>query len=71
MVPGVNSYSSLKVEQTVDFCSHILFIGEPTAMEVLVYILSCIYEFYQNNNKLKPEAVGTTPKGETVWHYRI
>ena len=36
-------------------------------MTVLSDIPSCTYEFYQSNIKPKPEKVGTTPKGETIW----
>ncbi len=64
---GTNAYFSLKVEQTVDLGSHTLFICEPVMMEVLSEAPSCTYEFYQKNIKPKPQAVGTTPKGETVW----
>ncbi|WP_029318821.1 flavin reductase family protein [Butyrivibrio sp. AE3004] len=67
IVDGTNAYFSLKVEQMVDLGSHTLFICEPTMMEVLSDTSSCTYEYYQNNIKPKPEAVGTTPKGETVW----
>lgn len=68
---GVNAMFSLKVEQTVDLGSHTLFICEPTDMEVLSDVSSCTYEYYQNNIKPKPQAVGTTPKGETVWRCTI
>ncbi len=68
---GVNAYFSLKVEKTVDIGSHTLFICEPTAMEVISDRASCTYEYYQNNIKPKPEAVGTTPKGQTVWRCMI
>jgi len=68
---GTNAYFSLKVEQEVNLGSHTLFICKPTAMEVLSDTSSCTYEYYQNNIKPKPEAVGTTPKGETVWRCRI
>jgi len=71
IVAGTNAYFSLKIEQTVDLGSHTLFICEPTAMEVLSDVLSVTYEFYQNNIKPKPQAVGTTPKGETIWRCRI
>ncbi len=64
---GTNAYFSLKVEQEVDLGSHTLFICEPTCMTVLSDASSCTYEFYQNEIKPKPQAVGTTPKGETVW----
>lgn len=68
---GTNAYFSLKVKDTVDLGSHTLFICEPTAMEVLASTPSCTYSYYQDNIKPKPEAVGTTPKGETIWRCRI
>lgn len=68
---GTNAYFSLKVEKEVDIGSHTLFICEPEFMTVLSTASSCTYEFYQNNIKPKPEAVGTTPKGETIWRCRI
>jgi flavin reductase (DIM6/NTAB) family NADH-FMN oxidoreductase RutF/rubredoxin len=64
---GTNAYFSLKVEQEVDLGSHTMFICEPVFMTVLSDTSSCTYEYYQNSIKPKPEAVGTTPKGETVW----
>ncbi len=71
IVAGTNAYFSLEVEQTVDLGSHTLFICNPTSMTVLSDEVSCTYEYYQNNIKPKSEAVGTTPKGETVWRCRI
>lgn len=71
IVVGTNAYFSLKVMETVDLGSHTLFICEPTFMTVLSDVSSATYEYYQNNIKPKPEAVGTTPKGETVWRCRI
>lgn len=68
---GTNAYFSLKVKKEVDLGSHTLFICEPEFMTVLSTASSCTYEFYQNNIKPKPEAVGTTPKGETIWRCRI
>ena len=68
---GTNAYFSLKVKQTVDLGSHTLFICAPVAMEVLSDIASATYEYYQSNIKPKPEAVGTTPKGETIWRCSI
>jgi flavin reductase (DIM6/NTAB) family NADH-FMN oxidoreductase RutF/rubredoxin len=64
---GTNAYFSLKVEQEVDLGSHTLFICEPEFMTVLSDASSCTYEYYQSNIKPKPEAVGTTPTGQTVW----
>ena len=68
---GTNAYFSLKVEQQVDLGSHTLFICEPTFMTVLSDAPSCTYTYYQDNIKPKPEAVGTTPKGVTIWRCRI
>ena len=64
---STNSYISVEVEKSVDLGSHTLFIGKVTDMEVLSDDKSVTYEFYQSNIKPKPEQVGTTPKGETVW----
>ena len=71
IISGVNAYFSLKVEQELDLGSHTMFICEPVFMTVLSDTSSCTYEFYQSDIKPKPEAVGTTPKGETVWRCRI
>ena len=64
---STNAYISVEVEKSVDLGSHTLFIGKVTDMEVLSDDKSLTYEFYQSNIKPKPEQVGTTPKGETVW----
>lgn len=64
---GTNAYFSLKVEKEVDLGSHTLFICEPTFMTVLSDTPSCTYEYYQSDIKPKPQPVGTTPKGETIW----
>ena len=64
---STNAYISVEVEKSVDLGSHTLFIGKVTDMEVLADDKSVTYEFYQSNIKPKPEQVGTTPKGETVW----
>ena len=64
---STNAYISVEVEKSVYLGSHTLFIGKVTDMEVLSDDKSVTYEFYQSNIKPKPEQVGTTPKGETVW----
>ncbi|MCR5452859.1 MAG: flavin reductase, partial [Lachnospiraceae bacterium] len=68
---GTNAYFSIDIKQTVDLGSHTLFIGEPTAMEVLDETPSATYTYYQDNIKTKPEKVGTTSDGQTVWRCRI
>ena len=68
---GTNAYFSIDVKQTVDLGSHTLFIGEPTAMEVLADTASATYAYYQSEIKPKPEKVGETKTGQTVWRCRI
>ena len=55
----------------MDLGSHTLFIGVPVAMEVLSDVPSATYAYYQSNIKPKPQAVGKTPAGETVWRCTI
>ena len=68
---GTNAYISVKVDKTVDLGSHTMFIGEITDMEVLSDIPSVTYDYYLNNIKPKPQAVGTTDKGQTIWRCTI
>jgi rubrerythrin len=44
-----------------------MFIGDVTDMEVLSDTPSATYEYYQSNIKPKPEAVGKTSDGQTIW----
>ena len=64
---GTNAYFSLEVKESVDLGSHTLFICEPVMMEVLSDAASCTYEYYQKNIKPKPQPVGKTATGKTVW----
>ena len=68
---GSNAYFSVKVDKTLDLGSHTLFVGEITDMEVLNDIPSVTYEYYLNNIKPKPEAVGVTSEGKTIWRCKI
>jgi len=68
---GTNAYISVKVTKTEDLGSHTMFIGEITDMEVLSETSSATYEYYMNNIKPKPEAVGKTDDGQTVWRCTI
>lgn len=68
---GTNAYFSIDVKQTVDLGSHTLFIGVPTAMEVLADTASATYAYYQSDIKPKPEKVGETGTGQTIWRCRI
>lgn len=68
---GTNAYISVKVTKTQDLGSHTMFIGETTDMEVLSDAPSATYEYYMNEIKPKPQAVGTTESGQTVWRCTI
>ncbi len=66
-----NAYFSIDVTQTVDLGSHTLFIGAPTAMAVLDDAPSATYSYYQDNIKPKPDKVGETKDGQTIWRCKI
>ena len=68
---GTNAYISGTVFHTIDLGSHTLFLCDVTDMEILSDASSATYEYYQKNIKPKPEAVGTTPTGKTVWRCKI
>lgn len=68
---GTNSYISVTVDQIVDLGSHLLFIGTPTESEILNKERSATYAYYFKNIKPKPEKVGTTPDGKTIWRCTI
>lgn len=68
---GTNAYISVTVDKAVDLGSHTMFIGEITDMVVLSDTPSTTYEYYQNHIKPKPQTVGKTDKGQTVWRCRI
>ena len=68
---GTNSYISVKVDKTVDLGSHTMFIGEVTDMEVLSDAASVTYEYYLENIKPKPQAVGKTEDNQTIWRCMI
>lgn len=68
---GTNSYISVTVNQIVDLGSHLLFIGTPTESESLSKERSATYAYYFENIKPKPEKVGTTPDGKTIWRCTI
>ncbi len=68
---GTNAYISVKVDKTEDLGSHTMFVGEITDMEVLSDDSSATYEYYMNNIKPKPEPVGKTADGQTIWRCKI
>lgn len=68
---GTNAYISVKVKKTEDLGSHTMFIGAITDMEVLSNAPSVTYAYYLENIKPKPQAVGKTESGQTVWRCTI
>lgn len=68
---GTNAYISVRVEQTEDLGSHTMFVGEITDMNMLSEDRSATYEYYFSDIKPKPQKVGQTPDGQTVWRCRI
>ena len=68
---GTNAYISVKVTKTEDIGSHTMFIGEIVDMEVLDDAPSATYTYYMSNIKPKPEKVGKTEDGKTVWRCKI
>ena len=54
----INSFMSLKVEQTVDLDTHTMFICTVTEARVISDVETMTYTYYQNNVKPKPETDG-------------
>lgn len=68
---GTNAYVSAYVQQQIDLGSHVLFIAQVTDGEILTDVPSATYAYYFANIKPKPEAVGKTLDGKTVWRCKI
>ena len=68
---GTNAYISAKVIKTEDLGSHTLFIADVTDMDVLSEAPSATYSYYHSNIKPKPQAVGKTEDGKTIWRCTI
>ena len=68
---GTNSYISGKVFQTVDLGTHTMFLADVTDMGVLSDTASATYSYYHSNIKPKPQAVGATEEGKTIWRCTI
>ncbi len=68
---GTNAFISAKVEQTIDLGTHMLFIAAVTETGILSEDASATYTYYQEHIKPKPEAVGKTKEGQTIWRCKI
>ena len=51
-----NAFMSAYVQQEIDLGTHILFIGQLVASEILSEVPTVTYDYYQKNIKPKPEA---------------
>lgn len=63
---NTNSYMSAYVKQEIDLGTHVMFIAQLVATEVLNDLPTVTYDFYQKNIKPKPEQ--TNKKG---WRCKI
>ena len=68
---GVNAYFCGKVTQSIDLGSHTLLIASIEDMEVLNDEPSTTYAYYQEHIKPKPQAVGKTEDGKTIWRCTV
>ena len=68
---GTNSYISGDVIQQIDLGTHSLFIADVVDMKKFTDIPSATYNFYQQHIKPKPEPVGKTEDGKTIWRCTI
>lgn len=67
---GTNAFFSVKVSQSIDLGTHMLFIGEVTQMEVLSPAASATYSYYQEHIKPKPQNTAAAA-GHTVWRCKV
>lgn len=66
---GTNAYLSAWVEQAIDVGTHTFFVAQLTDADVLSDVPSATYQYYQDY--IKPQKVGKTPEGKTIWRCRI
>ena len=66
---GTNAYISAWVEQTIDVGTHTIFVAQLTDADVLSQVPSATYQYYQDH--IKPQKVGKTQDGKTIWRCRI
>ena len=64
---GTNGYISAAVTKEIDVGTHTIFLASVTDMDILSDVPSATYTYYQSHIKPKPEPVGKTAAGQTVW----
>lgn len=68
---GTNGYISAYVTQQIDAGTHTIFLASVTDMDVWDDTPSATYAYYQSNIKPKPQPVGKTAQGQTIWRCRV
>ena len=68
---GTNAFFSAEIEQQIELGSHTLFIAGVKDMDVLSKVPSATYAYYQSEIKPKPEAIGVTGDGKTIWRCTV
>ena len=68
---GTNGYISAYVTQQIDVGTHMIFLASVTDMDVWDDTPSATYAYYQSNIKPKPQPVGKTAEGKTIWRCRV
>ena len=68
---GTTGYISGKVRQIIDAETHSIFIADVVDMEQLSEVGPATYAYYHAHIKPKPQAVGKTQAGKTIWRCTI
>lgn len=68
---GTNSFISGNVIQQIDVGTHSIFVADVVDMKKFNDIPSTTYNYYQANIKPKPQPVGKTAEGKTIWRCRV
>ena len=68
---GTNGYISASVTQAIDVGTHTIFLASVTEAEVFNDTPSATYAYYQSKIKPKPEPVGKTAAGQTIWRCTV
>ena len=71
VIRGTNGYISAYVTQQIDLGTHSLFIASVTDMDVFSQVPSATYAYYQSSIKPKPQPVGKTKEGQTIWRCMV
>ncbi len=68
---GTCAYLSGKIVHNVDMGTHTLFIAEVTEAEIFSETPPATYAYYHQQIKPKPEKIGETSDGKTIWRCTI